>query len=190
MGIEKDSLRIGTNSMMGDHVMTSWNHLACFKLPRTSGNDLEGFLVGLTGFCDMAADTQSEIHEKLTATMSSSKTSRGSESYAFTFLNTFHLAVKKRGGKADDAERSDEDEVKIKSKKSKASSSSDDPVFDKYNSMSIESLKDRLRWNNQPLKGTKVCFPKKALSLSFFSRNLSRSVSTERRTGHYLRVQN
>ena len=32
--IEKDSLRIGTHTMMDDISMTSWIHLNCFKLPK------------------------------------------------------------------------------------------------------------------------------------------------------------
>lgn len=127
LNIEKDAIRIGVEKDNGEFVATSWYHVGCFKIPKNSS--VEEILAVLEGFHDIDADKQLKIHEALTSSAAS-------------------ITGAKRGPSGASKDKSPQ--------KTSSPVDSQDEVYNLYNKMHIDALKDHLRWNNQVLKGTKA----------------------------------
>lgn len=168
--IAKGELRIGTTTerdMGGDTVcMTSWTRVSCFALPRnlkregaTPSSFVEEDLDDPNGVLD-----NEEIREKVIADITSASGSGGG-------------SVKKKKVKGEEIEEnpfiarikrnaevlSKEDEDEPPSKRIKKAERKEVKLYERFKKMTIEELKDFMRWNRQIVGGTKALLVLKCL---------------------------
>lgn len=181
--IEKDDVRVGTHRQTPDDMtFTTWNHLNCFTIPKKT--PAEVFLQGLD-MSDLNFEQQTLAREKLGNVYATASPSpkKAAAVPAEKKVAKKKPAVKKKKRSIDDSDAeddgddsdvieidladSDEEIEEVKKKKPRATSSKkakvDEPepateeerVNLKYRKMTMDELKDYLRWNGLMVSGKK-----------------------------------
>lgn len=130
--INNDDLRVGIHRVNADDItMTSWNHARCFKLPK--GANIDEFFVDLAGYRDLTDENQRQVMQDIERNSEAKKTT-----------------AKRKSGEGADASSPKKKRLSIDNFPEE-----EQPYFTKYNAMTVDELKDYMRWNNQPVTGTK-----------------------------------
>mmetsp|Transcript_15082 Transcript_15082/g.24994 ORF Transcript_15082/g.24994 Transcript_15082/m.24994 type:complete len:411 (+) Transcript_15082:65-1297(+) len=129
--IEKDDLRVGTHRVSADDIMmVTWNHATCFTLPRK--------LLAEEFFTNL------QVHEDVTE----AQLTQLKELLDDPDGNT-------PGGKRSSGASEGGSNKKAKADITKGMNDSELALYEKYRSFTLEGLKDFMRWNKQPIAGTK-----------------------------------
>lgn len=133
--ITEKTIRVGKKQKLpGDIISIAWNHLGCVVVPKSSTT--EYFIENLEGFTDLNSEDQATVREHFTAL--AEKRSTPSKQASPT--------PKKKAKVGDSHEVLDLTVEEV---------SNEDEVFQMYNKMKLDELKDFMRWNNQMIGGTK-----------------------------------
>ena len=135
--IDQDSLRIGKKmTLPGDIVSLAWNHYACVTIPK--GSSVEYFIENLSGFTDLNAEDRAKIQEHFDALA-------GKRSPPTSKVQASPKKKAKTDGVKDDV-------VDL----TVGNDAPQDEIFEIYNKMKIDELKDFMRWNKQMVGGNKT----------------------------------
>lgn len=127
--IEKDDLRVGVHRLNHDDItMVSWSHASCFTLPRKMTAD--ELFAGLDVDGDVTEQQLTEFKENLCESGTSGN---------------------KRGSGASEPGSNKKAKVDV----TKNMTDRELELYDKYKVFTLEGLKDFMRWNKQPIAGTK-----------------------------------
>lgn len=129
--IEKEDLRVGVHRVTADDiVMVNWHHASCFHLPKKV--TLDDFFGNLQVNDDVSKAQLAHLRKQL------SDTDGGA------------TGNKRLSGASDGGSNK-----KSKADITKNMTSEELELFEKYKAFNLESLKDFMRWNKQPIAGTK-----------------------------------
>ncbi|KAI2489577.1 NAD+ ADP-ribosyltransferase [Fragilaria crotonensis] len=148
--IVKDDMRIGSSSERDDRIMTSWNHIKCFSLPRAlkqQGITIESFVLDELKDPDGLLDEHSdEIIAELESKGSAKKTPK-----KVVDSSTMLGKIKRNYAESMD------DEEDRPAKKTKLSKTEKEEVelYEIYKNKNADELKDYMRWNHQIIGGRK-----------------------------------
>jgi hypothetical protein len=152
--IEKDDCRIGVHRKSPDDIVfTSWNHLKCFNIPKKTNADefLESIDMSELNEDDKEMVRSTLLVEVVTATPGSKRKSTSStaddsgKKIKFVISNIFHIQCYCNYSifqGIDEESLTPEEQA----------------AFNKYKSLTVDQLKDFMRWNNQQIGGTKVIY--------------------------------
>lgn len=127
--IAEKEIRIGTKKLITEFVTTTWAHLKCFQIPKNRA--FLDFMDCLEGFMDLDEQSRVEVNKVL-------ESGRSAVGSAVTGV--------KREADAQGAGSSP---------KKRSIDGATPETYEMYSKMTLDSLKDHLRWNNQQIGGNK-----------------------------------
>jgi len=127
--ISEKEIRIGTKKQMADFLTTTWMHLKCFQIPKNRA--FLDFIDTLEGFMDLDEASRVEVNRCLESQRAVAGATKG---------------VKREAGSSESSE---------KSPKKRAVEGASSEIYEMYTKMTLDALKDFLRWNNQLSGGNK-----------------------------------